>query len=446
MNGQNDLRSGILWKQILIFALPLAATSMLQQLFNAADLAIVGQFSGSQALAAVGATGSIVNLIVTFFSCTSVGSNVLISRFIGARDDRNAQKSVHSTLILAVILGIIMTVVGQFAAQPLLKMISTPADVLDQALLYIRIYIGGCLFISLYNFQSAIMRANGDTKRPLYCLIFSGGLNVVLNLLFVVVFHMSVVGVALATVISNAVGAFLLFILLRRETSIVHVDIKQLKPDGKLIKQILRFGIPAAIQGMMFTAANVIVQSAINSFGAEGIGGSTISLNAEFLAYYLMNSFGQACVTFNGQNYGAGNLKRCREATCWCLILGGLSGELFSILLYIFRYEFATFHTIDPMIIYFGVLRMEILMFFEIFNAIGEIMSGALRGLGYAVVPTVLSVLFVCGVRVFWVLQVFPAAPTYERLVWVYPISWIGIAVSTFIAYVIINKKYLKSL
>ena len=446
MSKQNDLRTGVLWKQILMFALPLAATSMLQQLFNAADLAIVGQFSGSHALAAVGSTGSIVSLIVTFFSCTSIGSNVLISRFIGSRDEVNARKAVHSTLILAVIIGLIITVVGQFLALPLLKMISTPADVLDQALLYIRIYIGGCLFISLYNFQSAIMRANGDTKRPLYCLIFSGGLNVVLNLLFVVFLHMSVVGVALATMIANAVGALLLFILLRRENSIVHVEWNQLKPDGKLIKQILRFGIPAAIQGMMFTAANVIVQSGINSFGAEGIGGATISLNAEFLAYYLMNSFGQACVTFNGQNYGAGNLKRCREATRWCLILGGISGQLFAILLYLFRYPFAAFHSMDPMIIYYGVLRMEIVMFFEIFNAIGEIMSGALRGLGYAIVPTVLSVLFVCGVRVFWVLRVFPAFPTYERLVWVYPISWMGIAISTFIAYIIINKKYMKDI
>jgi len=441
MSGQNDLRTGVLWKQILIFALPLAATSMLQQLFNAADLAIVGRFSGSEALAAVGATGAIVNLFVTFFSNITVGSNVLISRLIGARDDERARRAVHSTLILAVIVGLVGMLIGQILALPLLKAISTPADVLDQALLYIRIYIAGSVFISLYNFESAIMRANGDTKRPLVSLIISGLLNVVLNLIFVIVFHLSVIGVALATAISNAVGALILLIYMRREKSVIHVEWKMIRLDLRLTKEMLRFGIPAAIQGLMFTVANIIVQSGINVFGAAGIAGSTIALNAEYLSYFFMNSFGQACMTFNSQNYGAGNLDRCRSATRWSMILGCVSSEVFSILLCVFRYAFAGFHTLDPMIIEYAVIRMQIVLIFEVFNAVGEIMSGALRGRGYAVVPTVMSVLFVCVVRVFWITKVFSMIQTYELLVFVYPISWVGIALSTSVGYLIINRK-----
>ncbi len=316
-----DLRQGILWKQILLFSLPIAATSMLQQLFNSADVAVVGRFSAQKelALAAVGSTTSIVNLYITIFTGLAVGANVVIARYLGAGEEGEVRKAVHTSLVAAVVSGAALLVVGQLSAGPLLLWMDTPQDILPLARQYLRIYLLGAIFQMVYNFEAAILRASGDTRRPLLCLLLSGGVNVGLNLLFVIGLHLDVAGVALATVIADVVGAALLWVCLRRETGAIRVEPALLRPDRKLLRAILYIGIPAAVQGMMFNIANVIIQAGINRLGSQVVAASTIGVTAEIFVYYLLNSFGQASMTFTGQNYGAGDLGRCRRATRWCL-------------------------------------------------------------------------------------------------------------------------------
>ena len=294
-NTRNDLRQGTLWKQILFFSLPIAATSMLQQLFNSADVAVVGRFSAQKdlALAAVGSTSSVVNLFITIITGLAVGANVVIARSIGASDEKRAKQAVHTALILSLLCGAILLVLGECIALPLLEIMDTPSDIIGLAGKYLRIYMLGVFFQTIYNFEASILRANGDTRRPLFCLIFSGAVNVVLNLVFVIGFQLDVAGVAIATVLADVVGAGMLFHYLRRETGPVRVELSQLKLDRKLAGAILYTGIPAAVQGMMFNIANVIIQTGFNRLGSQVVAASTIGVTAEIFVYYLVNSFGQ---------------------------------------------------------------------------------------------------------------------------------------------------------
>ena len=445
MKPRNDLRHGTLWKQILLFALPIAATSMLQQLFNSADVAVVGRFSAQKdlALAAVGSTTSVVNLYITIFTGLAVGANVVIARYLGAEEEEQVRKAVHTALVAAVVCGAVMMVAGQFAAQPLLAWMDTPGDIIDLAGQYLRIYLLGAIFQMVYNFEAAILRAIGDTRRPLLCLLLSGGVNVVLNLIFVIGFHMDVAGVALATVIADVVGAGLLWHYLRRETGPIRVEPRQLRPYGKLLRVILYIGIPAAVQGMMFNIANVIIQSGINRLGSQVVAASTIGVTAEIFVYYLLNSFGQASMTFTSQNYGAGNLVRCRRATRWCLGMGGLSAEVFALLLVAFGLPFAGIYTTESAIALLALTRMKWVLPFELFNAIIEVLSGTLRGLGYSFVPTILCAAFICGLRILWIAFVFPLMPTFQGLLLVYPASWLAAGAALAMAYVVLKRKLL---
>ena len=366
-NTRNDLRQGTLWKQILFFSLPIAATSMLQQLFNSADVAVVGRFSAQKdlALAAVGSTSSVVNLFITIITGLAVGANVVIARSIGASDEKRARQAVHTALILSLLCGAILLVLGECIALPLLEIMDTPSDIIGLAGKYLRIYMLGVFFQTIYNFEASILRANGDTRRPLFCLIFSGAVNVVLNLVFVIGFQLDVAGVAIATVLADVVGAGMLFHYLRRETGPVRVELSQLKLDRKLAGAILYTGIPAAVQGMMFNIANVIIQTGFNRLGSQVVAASTIGVTAEIFVYYLVNSFGQASMTFTGQNYGAGNLTRCRQATKWCLLLGVGLGEAFSLLLVAFGLGFAGLYTTDGAIALLALTRMKWILPFE---------------------------------------------------------------------------------
>lgn len=445
MKEGNDLRHGILWKQILFFSLPIAATSMLQQLFNSADVAVVGHFSAQKdlALAAVGSTSSIVNLYITIFTGLAVGANVIIARLLGAEEKETVRKAVHTALVVAVISGAGLMVLGQFLAGPLLSWMDTPGDIIHLARKYLRIYLLGAVFQMVYNFEAAILRANGDTRRPLLCLLLSGVVNVVLNLIFVIGFHMDVAGVALATVIADVVGAVLLWICLRREPGPIRVEPALLRIDKKLLRVILYIGIPAAIQGMMFNIANVIIQSGINSLGSEVVAASTIGVTAEIFVYYLLNSFGQASMTFTGQNYGAGNLVRCRHASRWCLLLGALFSEAFALLLVAFGLSFAGLYTTETSIALLALTRMRWVLPFQLFNVVIEVLSGTLRGLGYSFVPTILCAVFVCGLRIVWVAAIFPRFPTFQGLLLVYPVSWLATGVALAVAYAVLKKKLL---
>jgi len=396
-----DILHGSIWNKVLAFALPLAATSVLQQLFNSADVAVVGQFSGSKALAAVGSTSPITSLFITIFVGLSIGANVVISRFLGAQNDKQVKKAVHTSLVL------------------------------------------GMIFLTIYNFESAVLRASGDTKRPLYCLLVSGVINVSLGLFFVVICKLNVAGVALATLIADATSALLLLIILIKEKGALKVSFKDLQIDSRITKDILFTGIPAAIQGMLFNIANIIIQSGINSLGADVVAASTVGLNFEIYIYYLITGFAQASITFNSQNYGAKNYKRCIQSTRWCMGLGFIFTMLLSGIFILFSHTFAGIFTSDQAIIELATIRMRYILAFEFLNMTIEIMSGSLRGLGNPMISTILCVIFVCGVRLFYMFVIFPHYNTFNMLLIIYPISWATASASIVAAYFVIKKKKL---
>lgn len=438
-----DILHGSIWDKVLAFALPLAATSVLQQLFNSVDVAVVGQFSGSKALAAVGSTSPITSLFITIFVGLSIGTNVVISRFLGAQNDKQVKKSVHTSLVLSVISGIIIALIGELIAKWLLVMMSTPAEVLDQALLFLRITFIGMIFLTIYNFESAVLRASGDTKRPLYCLLISGVINISLGLFFVVICKLDVAGVALATLIADATSALLLLIILIKEKGALKVSFKDLQIDSRITKEILFTGIPAAIQGMLFNIANIIIQSGINSLGADVVAASTVGLNFEIYIYYLITGFAQASITFNSQNYGAKNYKRCIQSTRWCMGLGFIFTMLLSGIFILFSHIFAGIFTSDQAIIELATIRMRYILAFEFLNMTIEIMSGSLRGLGNPMISTILCVIFVCGVRLFYMFVIFPHYNTFNMLLIIYPISWATASASIVSAYFVVKKKKL---
>ena len=430
-----------LWTDILLFALPVAASNMVQQLFNSADTAVVGQFAGNLELAAMGSTSVVVTLYITVFSGFAVGANVVIARLVGARAKDDLPRAMYTVLVSAVVLGVLLTVLGQLTVTPILQIMSTPENIIASARRYLRIYLLGTVFQMLYNFESAALRASGDTKRPLICLILSGVLNVGLNLFFVIVWDMGVAGVAIATVLSGAVSALLLLVYLLHGNSELKLSRQHMKLDGQLAKAIMRIGLPAAIQGILFNAANIIIQTGVNVFGDSVISGSSIGITAEVFIYHLICGFGQASVTFNGQYFGAGQLARCWANTRSCLLLGCLLTEAFAGVLLLCRAPFVGIFTPDVQVGACAMLRMQCVLMFEVFNLIIEVMSGALRGLGYSVTPAALSAVFVCGLRIAWVFVVFPHAQTFQMLMAVYPASWGAAALTISAAYLIVKRK-----
>lgn len=424
MNRETNLTEGSLWDKILLFALPIALMNVLQQLFNTADIAVVGRLVGNDALAAVGCAGPIVTLFITIFSGLAVGANAVIARKIGEGNEKQIAEAVHSSVAIALISGLLVTAAGELITRPLLELVSTPENVMDMATLYLRIYFAGSIFIMLYNFESAILRAAGDTKRPLYILVISGIVNIILNLFFVRVCGMSVEGVALATLISNVISACLLFAILDREKGVLKVVPSGIRLHKETAKSILLIGVPSAMQGMLFNIANIVIQSGINSLGATVVAGSTVGLNVEIFLYYIITGFGQACVTFNGQNLGAGKWKRCVSATGWCLGLGFLVTVFASGIAIACRELLAGLFTTDAAVIEIAAYRILIIAGFEVLNMTIEVLSGALRGLGHSFVPTAICIFLVCGVRIVWLFAVFPMNRTFEWLLAVYPVSW----------------------
>lgn len=435
-----DMLSGTLWNKILIFAIPLAISSILQQLFNSADVAVVGHYAGSRALAAVGSNGPVINLLVNIFVGLSVGANVVISRYLGAGDITKARKASHTAVLISLISGVIITVIGLFITRPILTLMSTPDDIIDLSVIYLRIYFLGMPFIMLYNFGSAILRSRGDTKRPLICLMVSGILNVLLNLLFVIVFKLSVAGVGIATVISNMVSSGLLLYFLVTDKDSLRINLKELKIDKKIFGEIARIGIPAGLQGVVFSLSNVCIQSGLNSLGSDAVAGSAAALNFEFIAYFLLNAFSQACVTFTGQNYGAGNYKRCDRTALWCVGMGFIATVSVCIIFIIFGNILVRFYSSEPVVIEYAVLRMRYVMTFQVLNMLTDVLSGSMRGLGYSLVPTIITAAGACGLRILWVYTFFKASPTFVTLMLVYPVSWTVTSAAILAAYLIVRR------
>ena len=423
---QLDMLHGSIWSQLPKFALPVAATAILEQLFNASDIAVVGNFSGADstaAVAAVGANGPVIGLIVNLFIGISLGTNVVIAHAVGHGDKEDVCKAVHTSVIVAILGGLLVALLGELAAAPLLRLLHVPQEVFPLALLYLRIYLAGMPVILLYNFEAAIFRSVGETKAPLLALLFSGILNVLLNLFFVAVLHMTVNGVAIATVISNAVSSILLYYKLRRTTQDIHLDYKQLKIDITILRRIMRIGLPAGIQGAVFAVSNIVIQSAINSIGTVAMAASSAALSIEIVTYYLLNSFAQACTTFVGQNFGAGNFERCKKTLLYCLAEGmAILSVVIATILFFGKPLLAIFSS-DPKVIDTGYIRLVTVMLSHTFSLLYEVLSGYLRGFGISLSPALLTIFGVCILRIAWIQFVFPQSRTFQTIMLAYPIS-----------------------
>ena len=435
-----DMTHGSLWDKILLIALPLAASGILQQLFNAADVAVVGQFVGKEAMAAVGANAPVVNILITMFTGISLGANVVISRYTGRKDKENAENAAHTAILVAVISGFFILVLGQCIARMILEMMSVPSDCLDMAVLYLRVYLCGMPVIFLYNFEAAIFQSQGDTKTPLMCLIISGIVNVILNLFFVIVIGMTVNGVALATVISNGISSLLLFIFLLKGKTPLTIEKQRFHIHADLLKEMLQIGLPAGLQGMVFSISNILIQSAVNSLGTDVVAGSSAAGNLEIIGYFVVNSFSQACTTIIGQNFGANQPERCHKTLMISLVESWIVGGTVSFLIIIFGKQLLRLFNSDPNVIAFGYQRIFWILSFEVINGTIDIISGAMRGYGESLTPALIALVCICGVRIVYIFTYFASHRSFTTLMLAYPISWIITVIVISAAYLIMRK------
>lgn len=420
-----DMVNGPVWKNVWIYAVPLMLTNLLQMCFNAADTIIVGRFAGQQALAAVGATGSLCFFLISVFNGLAVGANVLIARYLGAGDHEKIEKAVHTSLTMAAVSGLFLTVLGFFASRPMLRLMSTPSDIIEQSELYMRIYFVGTFFGLIYNFGASVLRSKGDTKRPLYFLVASGVTNVALNTLFVVVFHWDVAGVAIATVIAQALSAFLVCFVLMRETDSTRLELSKLGIDPAMAWDVIKVGVPAGIQGMVFSLSNVVVQSSINSFGSSVIvAGNSAGANVESFVYIGMGAFTQATITFTSQNVGARNFSRIREIMYKTMALTVGSSILMGVLAWLGGEFLLGFYTTDPQVVEVGMIRMTWVGLLLVLNGVLDVYVCSMRGMGYSTLPTALMIIGICGVRLAWLFFVFPHFRALETIYLCFPISW----------------------
>ena len=436
-----DMTEGPLMSKVLFFSLPIMLSGLLQLVFNAADTIVVGRFAGNQALAAVGSVGSLNNLLISLFIGLSVGVNVVVARYTGARDFIKVRKAVHTSVLLSIVSGVGLSLLGYFAAYPLLRLMGSPEDVIDLAALYVRILFVGMPVQLLYNFCAAILRAIGDTKRPLYFLSFAGVINVVLNLIFVILFHMSVAGVALATIISQAISAVLVVHCLVSMEGPTHLNLRKLRLDMDLFMEIVRIGLPAGIQSSMFSLSNVVIQSSVNSFGSIVIAGNAAAANVGNFVYQVMNTFQQSITCFAGQNIGARKPMRVMTAMKVCIIWAVVFGVIFGVTSCIFGTQLLSMYSTDAAVIEVGLDRMYIMHLTYFLCGIMDVLTGALRGIGYSVLPMVVSLMGACVFRIFWVMTIFAAFPTMACLIASYPVSWLLTALVLLIFFNLIWKR-----
>lgn len=420
-----DMLHGSIGDKTWTFALLLAVTGICQQLFNSADILIMGRFVGKTAMAAVGSNAPVVGIIVTFFIGISLGANVVISQCTGRRDREGVKKAVHTAILTALFGGIIMAILGELAASPLMDILSVPAEVREMSLRYLRIQFLAMPGILMYNFTSAIFRSQGDTRTPFLCLFISGVVKVAASLFFVLVMDMDVGGVAASTVCSSLVSSLLLLSLLSHTSLSIHISLKEAVFDLSMLKEILSVGVPAGLQGAVFSLSNIVIQSAINSLGAEVMAASAAAFNLEIIAYYVINAFGQACTTFTGQNYGAGLLKRCRKILLVTFGQGFCAMVLVCGVVLFFGKPLLSIFSTDEGVIYYGYIRLEYILGAEVLNFIIEMVSGFLRGFGKSLLPAIIVATGICGSRILYVVTVFQWHPDFDTLMAVYPISWL---------------------
>ena len=446
-NKDMDMCNGPLFGKIVIFALPIMAMNILQLLFNAADMVVVGRFSGSRALAAVGATGALINLLINLFMGLSVGTAVIVAQDIGADKPDEVSKSVHTSIAISIINGLLVMVVGLTFCKPLLELLGTPADIIDLSVLYMKIYFVGIPAAMIYNFAAAILRAAGDSRHPMYYLVITGVVNVILNMFFIIALKMSVDGVAWATVISQYLSALLIMICLYRTHGAINFVPKLLGIDGRKLKSIIKIGLPAGIQGVLFSISNVLIQSALNSFGSTVIAANSASGNVEGFVGTTMNAYYNAALTFTGQNMGAKKYERIDTIAKICtalvfatwIVLGGMT--------ILFGRAFLSLYTSDPEVIDVGMIRMKLLMTTYFTCGIMNVYPGLTRGMGYSILPMLCTLFGACIMRIVWLATVFSWYPTISILYLCYPVTWglagIGQFISFFYARHQIRKKAL---
>ncbi len=421
-----DMCSGSILKKMLLFSIPLMFSSILQLLFNAADVVVVGKFAGDNSLAAVGSNGSLINLMTNLFVGLSIGTNVLVARYYSSKKEEDLKKTIHTSIMLSIISGFLLMIIGLVFARKILVLMQSPPEVLDLAVIYLRIYFIGMPAIMIYNFGSAILRAIGDTKRPLYYLALAGIVNVVLNLFLVIVFKLDVAGVAIATVISQCISAYLVIRCLMKEEGAIRLNLKNLNIDKEKFLKILQIGLPAGFQGIMFSISNVIIQSSVNTFGEIVVAGNSAASNIEGFVYMGMNAFYQACISFVSQNLGAGQYKRINRIVITAVCCAFTIGAVFGNLVVFFGQDLLGIYSNNPEVITAGMERLKVIASTYALCGIMDVMVGGLRGLGYSVVPMIVSIVGVCLLRLAYIATIFQIEQfhTIRALYMTYPISW----------------------
>lgn len=442
-----DMCSGSVFSKMLLFALPLMCSSILQLLFNAADIVVVGRFAGDNALAAVGSNTALINLLTNIFVGLSVGSNVLTAQYYGAKKGSDLKETVHTSMLLSIYSGVLLTVIGLVGARGLLELMQAPPEVLELAVLYLRIYFLGMPSMMVYNFGSAILRAVGDTKRPLYYLLGAGIVNVVLNLFFVISCHMGVAGVGIATVISQTISALLVVRCLVREQGGIHLELKELAISKDKLGKIMQIGLPAGFQGTVFSLSNVVIQSAVNSFGNVAVAGNSAAANIEGFVYMAMNAFYQATISFTSQNYGAKEYKRIYRILFAGELFVVITGTLLGNLAVFFGETLLGIYSPSAEVIAAGMMRVRIICSVYALCGVMDVLVGALRGIGYSIIPMIVSLVGACGLRLLWIATVFQI-PEYHSLTTVYisyPITWTITLTVHAVTFALAARKVLRS-
>lgn len=436
-----DMTQGPYLKKIVVFVIPLALSSILQLLFNAADVIVVGQFAGSNSLAAVGSTTALINLIINLFMGVSVGSSVVLGQYIGKEDTDNCKKTVKTSIFVSIIFGFLLVFIGTFLTGPALELMGTPEECINLASIYMRIYFLGMPGFMVYNFGAAVLRAIGDTKRPLYFLFTAGVVNVIFNLIFVIVFHLDVAGVAIATIMSQYISAILILLLLKNSEGFMHVTFRELEFDKEIFKEIVHVGLPAGLQGCVFSISNVLIQSSVNSFGSTVMAGNTASGNIEGFVYVAMNSVYQACLSFTSTNIGAKKYKNADHILLTCIGLVTVIGLVLGVGAYLSGNVLLRIYSSDEQVIQYGVNRLAIVCAPYFICGIMDTFVGALRGNGYSIVPMIVSLTGACLFRIIWIFTIFQMNHTQFMLYISYPISWFLTASIHCITYLVIRRK-----
>ncbi|MGN0234575.1 MAG: MATE family efflux transporter [Bacteroidaceae bacterium] len=436
-----DMLNGPIAIKMIWFALPVAGTAFLQQLLNAADVAVVGRYASSTALAAVGANAFVINLMINLFVGLSVGANVVIARLLGEKDEQQVADAVHTSIALSLISGLLLAFVGWIGAEHILTWLETPQEIMHLAVRYFRIYFLGMPFMMLMNFSAAVLRSKGDTHRPLFVMAISGIANVLLNLVFVIRFQMSVEGVAYATLVSSVLSAIMLIRILCREKGMLKLHLKKVRIHRHILLSMAVIGIPAGVQGMLFNFSNVLIQSGINSLGATAIAANTISLNFDYFCFFVANAFAQAGTSFLSQNHGARLYGRCRRVIRDTILLGAGATMLVSLAFVFMARPLSQMFSSESEVISLSVQRMATVLSFYTIHSCNETLSGLLRALGHSLTPTMVCVVFICGLRLLWLYYIFPADRSLVFLSCCYPVSWVVNATVLFCVFFWILKQ-----